>query len=69
MTNNNVLKGVKCPKCGHEKDFIYRMMTDIYVEDDGMDIDEHNQFEFDDSVRVDCLGCRHEAPLHTFKKS
>lgn len=68
MTNDNLLKGVKCPKCGHDKDFVYTMRANFLVTDDSIEIDEHPDFDLDGNVRADCLGCRYEAPLHLFQK-
>lgn len=66
--NENVLLNVCCPKCGHTDNFLYMLTISCMVEDDGIDLDEHASFEYDENTEVDCLGCRYVGKLSEFNK-
>lgn len=69
--NENILHGIACPKCGHTQNFIMQIMTQVHVEDDGAEMDEHNSVEWDDNTPIECLneGCRHAGTVKDFSNA
>ena len=66
MTNENCLKGIKCPKCGNE-DRLFIVATILAdVTDDGADIAKHSSVEWDCNSHARCPDCGESGPLSNF---
>ena len=66
MTNENCLKGVKCPKCENEDRFFIVATIVADVTDDGADIARHTDWEWDGSSHTQCPDCGEAGPLSQF---
>ncbi len=65
MTNNNVLHGVRCPKCKSEGPFdIYGSALFRNVGDDG--VSEFTDFEWDNEAPFYCHACKHSGRAKEF---
>jgi len=68
MTNENCLKGIKCPKCGNEDGFFIGATIIADVTDDGADIAKHTDIEWDDDSHTRCPDCGEEGVLGGFRE-
>ena len=66
MANTNILEGVKCPKCGHDKSFYIDCSSTFLAEDDG--IEQTGDTIYDQDSFTECNGeaCDFSGPLRDF---
>ena len=65
MSNENCLKGIKCPKCGNESKFIIQANAVVTVEDSGV-TDAHT-FEWGSDDGCKCAACDFHGELSEFE--
>jgi DNA-directed RNA polymerase subunit RPC12/RpoP len=66
MTNENCLRGIRCPNCGNQDRFLIVAAILAEVTDDGADIAKHSDVEWDDDSHTRCPECNQDGPLATF---
>jgi len=68
MPNENCLKGVRCPKCGHTDDFYIVGQSTFHTMDDGTE--GHTDVEWDDNSSCRCgnSDCEFVGALEDFQK-
>lgn len=66
MANENVLHGIKCPKCGQEKHFFITGISEFSVYDDGTD--GHKDIEWDDESYIRCAECNEAGKIKHFRE-
>lgn len=64
MANENCLKGMKCPACGHERTLKIEILTWMLVFDDGTDVNEDTLW--DDHSQCSCPECGHRGKVYEF---
>lgn len=57
MTNDNCLENIRCPECGNEDRFFIVATILADVTDDGADVAEHSDVEWDRSSEARCPDC------------
>jgi hypothetical protein len=67
MSNENCLRGIRCPKCGNEDRFFIVATILADVTDDGADIARHTDMEWDDDSHTRCPDCDRDGPLAEFR--
>jgi hypothetical protein len=69
MTNTNCLEGIRCPQCGNESRLLIvaRIMAD--VTDDGADIADGCDVNWDDDSLAICPECDRDGPLSEFREA
>jgi hypothetical protein len=68
MPNENCLKGIRCPKCGHTDDFYIVGQSTFHTMDDGTE--GHTDVEWDDDSSCRCgnSDCEFVGDLRDFQK-
>jgi len=66
MANENVLHGIKCPKCGQEKHFYITGVSEFSVYDDGTD--GHKDIEWDEESYIRCAECNEAGKIKHFRE-
>lgn len=69
MDNDNVLRGLKCPKCGHTSPLHIEVKVIASVSDDGWcgdDIVYHWGSDWDDDSYCKCPECGYSATVEGF---
>jgi hypothetical protein len=65
--NTNCLEGIRCPKCGHEDDFLIRCEVTCLVTDESADAaDNCGGYEWDENSGTTCRDCGHQDILDEF---
>ena len=68
MTNENCLRGIKCPACRNEDRFRIQVFATATVTDDGAVV-EHGDMEWDASSYAQCPNCDEHGELAHFMVS
>ena len=67
MTNDNCLRNIACPKCKSDDHFYIVATITAYVTDDGADIANHTDMEWDDDSPIRCPDCGETGQLSRFR--
>ena len=67
--NSNCLENVHCPACGFEDGFWIDVViqTRVYMTDDGHDLDDAMDSEWDDASTITCGSCGHAGVVRDFR--
>ena len=65
--NHNCLAGIKCPQCGNEDHFYIAAAILAYVTDDGADMADNTDMEWEDASHTRCPDCGKDGPLAEFR--
>lgn len=64
MSNQNVLRGLMCPKCESRGPFAIECQTVGIFTDDGME--DHYDTEWNDDSHIRCCSCDHDSIVARF---
>ena len=67
MTNENCLRGIRCPRCGNEDRLFIAATVLADVTDDGADIARHTDMEWNDDSSARCPDCGEAGVLGGFR--
>jgi hypothetical protein len=67
MTNENCLKGIRCPQCGNQDRFLIVARIMVDVTDAGADIANGPGMEWDEDSLTICPECDRDGPLREFR--
>jgi hypothetical protein len=67
MSNDNSLAGVQYPQCGNEDHSYIETSVFAYVTDDGAEMAQHTDMEWDDASITRCPDCERDGPLSEFR--
>lgn len=66
MSNENCLKGIRCPECGSAEPFNIVALATFLVYDTGTD--RVDDVEWDDDSRITCTYCGMQGQVKDFKE-
>jgi hypothetical protein len=67
MTNENCLEGIRCPQCGNEDRLLIVATILADMTDDGADVADGSDWDWDDESLAVCPECGQDGPLGEFR--